>query len=195
MSTTDYIPPAHPLLFHPRKPDFHPGDRWILEIGPGKGEFLLHLAGENPKINFLAVEYKKARFNRILKRIDRLDLKNCFLVYGDARECLERLCPNNFFEKIYILFPDPWPKKRHIKHRLLKPRLVTQLGGLLKEGGEILNATDAGFYSEQIVSVFDEVGGFQREPMISPYPTHFETKWKDLGRSIDYWRFTKTPAA
>jgi tRNA (guanine-N7-)-methyltransferase len=195
MSTTDYIPPDRPLLFHPQMPPVEgppPPQGWVLEIGPGKGELLLSLAQANPQTRFLAVEYKKARFTRIAARIDRLELKNLFLVYGDARECLPRVCPENFFEKIYVLFPDPWPKKRHIKHRLLKPRLVNQLRSLLKEGGEVINATDAGFYSEQIVAAFDEVGGFYREAISSPYPTHFEQKWRGLGRAIDYWRFTKT---
>jgi tRNA (guanine-N7-)-methyltransferase len=194
MSTTDYIPPERPLLFHPKIPPVdgpRPPKGWILEIGPGKGELLLSLAQENPQTNFLAVEYKKARFLRIARRIDRLELKNLFIVYGDARECLSRLCPDNFFEKIYVLFPDPWPKKRHIKHRLLKPRLVNQLRCLLKDGGEVINATDAGFYSEQIIAAFDEVGGFQREAIYSPYPTYFEKKWRGLGRDIDYWRFIK----
>jgi tRNA (guanine-N7-)-methyltransferase len=194
MSTTDYIPPDRPLLFHPETPPIKsskPPQGWVLEIGPGKGELLLSLAQANPQTHFIAVEYKKSRFNKIAARIDRLQLKNLFLVYGDARECLPRICPENFFEKIYVLFPDPWPKKRHIKHRLLKPRLVNQLRTFLKEGGEIINATDAGFYSEQIVAAFDEVGGFHREAITSPYPTHFEQKWRDLGRDIDYWCFTK----
>ncbi|MDX1386411.1 MAG: methyltransferase domain-containing protein, partial [bacterium] len=117
MSTTDYIPPEHPLQFAPCPPpvrDCPSEQKWVLEIGPGKGEFILHLAQENPKIHYLAVEYKKARFKKIAKKIEKLELENLFLVYGDARECLPRLCPENFFELIYILFPDPWPKKRHI---------------------------------------------------------------------------------
>ncbi|MDX1386584.1 MAG: hypothetical protein R3257_03265, partial [bacterium] len=160
--------------------------------GPGKGEFILHLAQENPKVHFLAVEYKKARFKKISKKIEKLELKNLFLVYGDARECLPRLCPETFFERIYVLFPDPWPKKRHIKHRLLKPRLIQQLKGFLKAGGEIINATDAGFYSDQIVEAFEEVGGFDRHSITSPFPTYFESKWKEMGRNIDYWSFVKT---
>jgi len=149
------------------------------------------MAKEQPEVNFVAVEYKKARFHKIAKKIGRLELKNLFLIYGDARECLPRLFPENFFEKIFILFPDPWPKKRHIKHRLLKPRLVTQLHQFLKEGGEIINATDAGYYSEQIVAAFEEVGGFHREAIASPFPTYFEQKWIGMGRAIDYWRFIK----
>lgn len=194
MSTTDYIPPPSELKFFPMSPPVDQTrvkDRWILEIGPGKGEFILSLARENPGIHFVAVEYRRFRFQKICRNIERLDLKNLFIIYGDARECLARLFPNNFFEKIFVLFPDPWPKKRHAKHRLLKPRLIRELQNLLKEGGEILNATDAGFYSEQILTSFAEVGGFRCEATASPHPTYFEQKWKAMGRKIDYWRFIK----
>jgi tRNA (guanine-N7-)-methyltransferase len=162
---------------------------WILEIGPGKGEFILNQAQENPHTNFAAVELKRGRFEKISRKIAQLELQNLFLVRGDARECLPRVFPQGLFDKIYILFPDPWPKKRHAKHRLLKPRLVNQLHELLKPGGEILSATDAGFYSEQIVASFEAVGNFVCKPTESPYPTYFEKKWRAAGRNIDYWRF------
>lgn len=194
MSTIDYIPPPRPLRFYPKAPPVEespPGQRWVLEIGPGKGEFILHQAQEHPQINFVAIEIRRYRFEKISKKIERLELKNLFMIQGDARECLPRLFPENFFESIYVLFPDPWPKKRHAKHRLLKPRLIKQLRGFLKAGGEIYNATDAGFYSEQIVAAFDEAGGFTRRAIPSPFPTYFEQKWIQAGRSIDYWKFVK----
>jgi len=194
MSTTDYIPPPQILHSYPSRPPVEqspPDQRWILEIGPGKGEFILNQAQENPQINFVAIEIRRYRFDKISKKIEKLELKNLFLIKGDARECLPRLFPEKFFEAIYVLFPDPWPKKRHAKHRLLKPRLIKQLRGFLKEGGEIFNATDAGFYSEQIIEAFEEAGGFTRKAIESPFPTYFEQKWIRAGRSIDYWKFVK----
>jgi len=194
MSTNDYIPPENPLKFHPAPPPLDSavdGREWVLEIGPGKGEFILDQAQNHPKKIFVAVEYKHKRFKKISARIDRLELTNLFLIYGDARECLPRMFPRNFFSSIYILFPDPWPKKRHAKHRLIKPRLAEQLKEFLQPGGAIINATDAGFYSEEIVAAFDEVGGYQKQAIASPYPTYFEQKWIQDGRKINYWKFIK----
>ncbi len=194
MSTADYIPPPNPLQFFPEPPPVaqnHPGHPWVLEIGPGKGELILNQAQECPEINFAAVEIRRGRFEKIAKKIEGLGLKNLFLVHGDARECLPRIFPEGIFEKIYVLFPDPWPKKRHAKHRLFKPRMVGEMRNLMKEKGSVLSATDAGFYSEQIVAAFSEAGGFQCQPIPSPFPTYFENKWKALGREIEYWKFTK----
>jgi len=163
----------------------------VLEIGPGKGEFLLHLAEQEPKTTFIAIEIRGGRFAKIGKRADSRALKNFHMIHGDARECLTRLFRPALFERIYVLFPDPWPKRRHSKHRLLKPELLAHLREFLKPGGAIYNATDAGFYSEEIVSAFEEVGGFERHRIESLYPTYFEKKWKALGREIDYWKFVK----
>lgn len=206
MSTDDYIPPPKELRFYPVPPPVEiteetaektaeesttTDQKWVLEIGPGKGEFILHLAQSQPQVNFVAVEVRRFRYEKICRQIDKLELKNLYMIHGDARECLPRLFPNNFFEEIIVLFPDPWPKKRHAKHRLLKPRLIKQLQDFLKPGGHILNATDAGFYSEQIVESFEEVGGFNRQAISSPFPTYFEQKWIEDKRNIDYWKFVK----
>ncbi len=197
MSTIDYIPPERDLEFYPAPPPVstNPGPAWILEIGPGKGEFLLHSAQSTPQKNFVAVEIKKGRFLRISEKAKRLELNNLYMIRGDARECLPRIFPPNSFERIYILFPDPWPKKRHAKHRLLKPRLVSLLADLLQENGEVVSATDAGYYSEQIVEAFATHGGFIQEAIPSPFSTYFQKKWEKLGRPINYWSFKKNSTA
>ncbi len=193
MSTIDYIPPERDLEFFPAPPPVSTrgASSWVLEIGPGKGEFLLHSAQSAPQKNFVAVEIKKGRFLKISEKAKRLELNNLYMIRGDARECLPRIFPPGSFEQIYVLFPDPWPKKRHAKHRLLKPRLVSLLGDLLQENGEVISATDAGYYSEQIVEAFATHGGFAQEAITSPFSTYFQKKWEKLGRSIDYWRFKK----
>jgi tRNA (guanine-N7-)-methyltransferase len=192
MSTKVYVPPPKDLRFLPSEPPLAGHAPLVLEIGPGKGEFLLHMAAAEPKTTFVAVEIKRGRFEKIAKKAAGLKLENLYMVLGDARECLTRLFKPELFDRIYVLFPDPWPKRRHSKHRLLKPELLANLRDFLKPGGSIYNATDAGFYSEEIVKAFDEVGGFRREAIESLYPTYFEKKWKALGREIDYWRFVKT---
>lgn len=191
MSTKVYVPPPKDLQFLPSEPPLAVEGPLVLEIGPGKGEFLLHLAASEPKTTFVAVEIRRGRFEKIAKKAANQKLENIYMVLGDARECLTRLFKPGLFDRIYVLFPDPWPKRKHSKHRLLKPELLAHLRDYLKPGGAIYNATDAGFYSEEIVAAFDEVGGFRREAIESLYPTYFEKKWKALGRAIDYWRFVK----
>ena len=191
MSTKVYIPPAKDLEFLPTPPSLEAAGPWVLEIGPGKGEFILHLAEQEPHTHFIAVEIRRGRFQKIAKRAAARGLKNLTLVLGDARECLTRLFRPALFDRIYVLFPDPWPKRRHSKHRLLKPELLQQLRDFLKPGGAVFNATDAGFYSEEIVDAFEEVGGFEKQAIESLYPTYFEKKWKEMGRAIDYWKFVK----
>lgn len=193
MGTQDHIPPPKELQYLPEAPSLEGAyPSRVLEIGPGKGEFLLYLATQSPSTLFVGLEIKKGRFEKIALRAQRLELKNLLMVRGDARECLPRLFPQESLDKIYVLFPDPFPKSRHAKHRLLKVRVVQELRNLLKPQGEVYSATDAGFYSEQIVQAFEVAQGFDREAIDSLYPTYFETKWKKLGRKIDYWKFTKT---
>jgi len=194
MPTADHIPPPKDLLFLPAPPPlelYSNGNARVLEIGPGKGEFLLHQAAQAPSSLFVGLEIKKRRFEKIALRAGNLELKNLFMVRGDARECLPRIFPAGSLDRIYVLFPDPFPKKKQAKHRLLKVRLIQQLWELLKGKGEVYSATDASFYSDQIVECFDQAGGFRMEAIESLYPTYFETKWKKLGRKIDYWKFTK----
>jgi len=197
MSTELYIPPPQPLEFLPCPigPETWDGDaEKVLEIGPGKGEFLLHLAAEQPRTKFIGLEIKRGRFERIAKKASNRKLENLFMVRGDARECLPRLFTGPTFERIYVLFPDPWPKHKHAKHRLLKPIIIKHLHSILKDKGEIYSATDAGFYSDQILKAFEEAGGFSRAAIESLFPTYFETKWKSMGREIQYWKFTKVSA-
>ncbi len=194
MSTKVYIPPAKDLEFAPAPPPLDNPGPLVLEIGPGKGEFILHLAEQEPKTTFVAVEIRRGRFNKIAQRAASRKLTNLYMILGDARECLTRLFRPGLFDRIYVLFPDPWPKRRHSKHRLLKPELLAHLRDYLKPGAAVYNATDAGFYSEEIVSAFEEVGGFDKVAIESLYPTYFEKKWRALGRKIDYWKFVKRPA-
>ncbi len=161
-----------------------------MEIGPGKGEFLLWLSPQHPQKQLIAIEIKNGRFCKISEKIKTLGLANTIMVKGDARECLAELFKPDCLSEIYILFPDPWPKRRHHKHRLLKEELVSQLYTFLKPGGAVWVATDHDDYSKQIQSVFpSEHWAYQ--PGQSLYPTYFETKWKKLGKEIHYFCFNK----
>lgn len=193
MSTQDYQPLPQKIFFFPKPPDLvqNSSQKWALEIGPGKGEFILDQAKKHSEINFIALEIRRFRYDKIAKKAQKMGLKNLYLVRCDARECLPRLFREHFFERIYILFPDPWPKKRHAKHRLFKPRLINLLERILKVKGEVYFASDAKFYAEEMHELFMQNKNFTAEPSQSLFPTYFESKWKDEGRECYYWKFIK----
>ncbi len=180
------------LEFFPLEPVWDKKKEWVLEIGPGKGEFLLWLAAEQPQKFFIVIEIKKGRFNKITKKIEARKLENIILVRGDARVCLPELFKEDALSEAFILFPDPWPKRRHHKHRLLQLDLVKQIHQFLKPGAMAWIATDHENYAQQIQSVFPEQD-WQYQEGKSLYPTYFETKWKNLGREIFYFCFIKRP--
>lgn len=192
MATSIYIPPARELEFLPTPPPFeNPAEKRILEIGTGKGEFILHQAQTYPRHQFVGVEIRRGRFTRTAKKAESLGLQNLFMILGDARECITRVFPADTFDQVYILFPDPWPKKRHVKHRLINPLFINTIKKILKKEGEVFSATDAGYYSEQIVESFTQDKLFSCERIGSLFPTYFENKWKALGKAINYWKFSK----
>jgi len=163
---------------------------WCLEIGPGNGKFLLWVAEQNPQNLYIAVEIRNMRFQNVAEKAKAKGLKNLIAIHGDARYCLPHLLRPRCLAEAFILFPDPWPKRRHNKHRLLNRERTDQIYDFLKPKGRIWIATDHDHYSEQIRSVFPN-DRWEAQEGISLYPTYFETKWKKLGREIFYFCFGK----
>jgi len=106
-----------------------------LEIGSGRGEFLLGKAMQNPDINFLAIELKEKRIKTILRQLDEVKYKNIKLIRLFVDESVIGIIPRNSLEKIYIIHPDPWPKKRHNRRRLIQPEFIDVLWHLLNSKG------------------------------------------------------------
>lgn len=152
----------------------------ILEIGPGRGDFLLHLAQEEPIRKIAAIEYKRKRYEKLLKRI--LSFPNIELFLGDARSILPEF-PEESLDEAYILFPDPWPKRRHAKHRLFQPSFLEGLHRVVKTGGKVIVATDDESYKSQIESVFKS-SRFSLLPELFHFPTFYAQKWQKEGRSL-----------
>ena len=171
-------------------PNWEEQKEWILEIGPGNGHFLCSIAASNPQKSFLAVEIRAGRFQKIAEKIKKQNLQNIILIHGNAAVCLFPLLKDKKLKEVYILFPDPWPKRRHHKHRLLQTEWIDQLAQSLKPEGTIWTATDHEDYARQISSIFPQER-WTRKRAESLYPTHFETKWKKMGREIYYFRFQK----
>ena len=142
------FPTAHrdraSIEFYPLKPDPFMAD--VLEIGPGRGDFLLSQAENSPEQRFVAIELGKRRYFKLIRRIERRALKNASLICGDARLVLPRFVPDASIGAIVVLFPDPWPKRRHAFHRLLQPPFLLELARALKPGGNLFLRSDVEEY-------------------------------------------------
>ncbi|WP_240519450.1 tRNA (guanosine(46)-N7)-methyltransferase TrmB [Amycolatopsis antarctica] len=163
-----------------------------LEIGSGMGETTSQLAAAEPERNYVAVEVYEAGLGQLMLRADRLDVTNLRLLHGDAVILLNAHVEPESLAGVRIYFPDPWPKKRHHKRRLVQPEFVALVASRLKPGGTVHMATDWEHYAEQMLAVCsaepllrnrfaDEPGGWAPRPDWRPV-TKFENRARDEGR-------------
>jgi tRNA (guanine-N7-)-methyltransferase len=124
-----------------------------IEIGTGKGTFLLNQAKALPSDNFLGIEWARKYYRYAVDRIGRWGLKNVRIIRTDAATFLTDVVPDNSVECFHIYFPDPWPKKRHHKRRFICPANLGHLIRCLRTGGQLRIATDHADYFEQIKKV------------------------------------------
>jgi len=127
-----------------------------IEIGSGKGTFLLGQAQAQPGDNFLGIEWARKYYRYAVDRIGRWGLKNVRITRTDAAAFLTDFVPDGSVDCFHIYFPDPWPKKRHHKRRFICPANTEHLIRCLKTGGQLRIATDHADYFEQIKMVLTE---------------------------------------
>ena len=120
-----------------------------LEIGFGNGDNLLSRAASEPSRDFLGIEVHRPGVGHLLLGAERAGLSNLRVIVHDAVEILQKL-PDSSLEEVQVLFPDPWPKKRHHKRRLLQPEVIARLVTILQPGGRLHVVTDWQPYAEQI---------------------------------------------
>ena len=158
----------------------------VLEIGSGMGETTAEIAQQNPAIDFIAVEVHGPGVGSLLKRIDALELKNLRIIRHDAIEVLERMVPDGLLAGIHLFFPDPWPKKRHHKRRLVQPAFAELAARKLAPGGYIHAATDWPEYAMQIDGVFSANSIFAKDfqERKSRPVTKFERRGLGLGHAV-----------
>jgi tRNA (guanine-N7-)-methyltransferase len=162
----------------------------ILEIGSGMGETTAAIAAAHPGNDYLAVEVHTPGVGSLLKRIAELELRNLRVVQHDAVEVLQDMIAPESLQGVHIFFPDPWPKKRHHKRRLLQPPFVALLASRLRRGGYLHVATDWEDYGRQILDVLsgepaleNTAGGFAERPATRPV-TKFEQRGLALGHRV-----------
>jgi tRNA (guanine-N7-)-methyltransferase len=132
----------------------------VLEIGFGNGESLAGMAAENPDRCYLGVEVHRPGVGSLLLNIERLGLTNLRLSMTDSVELLQTQIPDKSLAAVQVYFPDPWPKARHHKRRLIQSNFVQLLRQKLKPGGTLHLATDWPDYAEHMLSVMEDADGF-----------------------------------
>ena len=162
----------------------------LLEIGFGMGETTAAIAAAHPEHNFLGIEVHTPGVGSLLKQIDERGLSNLRVIQHDAVEVVRDMIAPGSLAGIHIFFPDPWPKKRHHKRRLLQASFAALLASRLAPGGYLHAATDWEDYAQQILDVLgrepllrNSAGGFAPRPGHRPQ-TKFETRGLKLGHGV-----------
>jgi len=169
-----------------------------IEYCSGNGDWIIEKAEESPDIQWLAVEKRFDRVRKIWSKRENKSIKNLTIACGKAETITKHFLKSGSVEKIFINFPDPWPKDRHAKHRIFQQPFIEQMARILAPGGELICATDDVDYSGQILA---EVLGSKQftslfdPPIQSKCPgyggSYFRDLWERLGRQIAFFHFKK----
>jgi tRNA (guanine-N7-)-methyltransferase len=182
--------------------DLPPGPlRMVVELGFGRGEFLIELARAAPSVAHVGVELSWKRVHKQTRRLASLPLRNIRLLHGRAEELLLLFEPGSL-EALWINFPDPWPKKRHHRRRLVQAPLAAAIAARLAPGGLVHVATDDVAYAEQIDAVLAAEPGL--ENALAParwlpevpgrMETAYEREWRAQGRALHFWTYRRRAA-
>jgi tRNA (guanine-N7-)-methyltransferase len=162
----------------------------VAEIGFGMGETTARIAAENPGTNYLGMEVHAPGVGSLLKQLEEGALENVRIVPHDAVEVLRDMVPPESLAAIHVFFPDPWPKKRHHKRRLLQPDFVELAASRLAPGGKLHVATDWQEYAEHVLAVLSAIPAlrntaaqFASRPEARP-ETKFERRGLKLGHGV-----------
>lgn len=173
-----------PSLFAAEKP-------LIVEIGFGMGDSLLEMAMENTDANFIGIDVHRPGVGKLLHGIVESKLTNVKIVCHDAKEVLQHCFESDSIDRLLVFFPDPWPKQRHHKRRLIQPDFIDCVSQKLRPGGEIHLATDWQAYAEHMMEVLESNKGLSNAWGANSYwstadrpVTKFERRGKKLGHSV-----------
>ena len=169
--------------------------KYILEIGSGHGDFIVSQAKKNPDITYVACE---PYINGVAKLLEKLELEKItnILIWTDDVRLLLADLPDDLFEAVFILFPDPWPKKKHKKRRIINNYLLDKLQNKIRKNGKICTATDDQDYAESILSVFAGDQSYRKnkerdnsKSFDEDVITHYQSKAQHEKRNCFFFEF------
>lgn len=165
----------------------------VLDVGCHRGSFLLELAPLEPHHNILGIEKLPLRVTRTRKKIERLGLSNAWASQGGGLESLQEL-PDSSISVIHVLFPDPWPKRRHADRRLVKPAFLAECLRVLKPGGLLRFVTDDEPYAAEVAKLQSQFPGLNpAELPVDAYPpSGFELTFRTLGKPVHRFAWIKS---
>jgi tRNA (guanine-N7-)-methyltransferase len=165
----------------------------VLEIGSGKGRFLISSATERRDTNFIGIEKSLHYFRVIRERVEKRSLTNVRVINHDAFPVMQKMFADASISEVHIYFPDPWPRPKEQKRRIIRPDVLTEIRRVLVPGGTGIYVTDHREYFEAAVPVIEEF--FASEPRVpgadEPPRTNYEAKYRAAGRPIYEVRFEK----
>ncbi len=194
--------PLYPLIDYWESPGIQEWTRWfgrdapmVVEIGFGRGETLVQRACDHPDWNIVGIEIAWASIQRALRRIHHAGISNIRIVYANADWALYYLWPAESVHTVWSLFPDPWPKARHIAHRLFSRRFFLRVNRVLVPGGQVHCVTDAESFVRWVLDQYPETGfriTHRTYRNTVQFGTKYEQKWLRAGRTFHWLTFTKT---
>jgi tRNA (guanine-N7-)-methyltransferase len=170
-----------------------------LEIGTGRGRFLLLASHRHPEVNYLGLEYARKYWNDAVDRIGKRGLTNVRLIHTEALAFMRACLPDRSIHTLHLYFPDPWPKKRHHKRRFVRPEVLSELARVIRVGGQLRIATDHTDYALWIEHELDLHPSWERVGQVEPARfwdqfgdehtvasgvTNFEIKYRREGRAF-----------
>ena len=173
---------------------FPDSKRIIMEIGFGMGEATAQIALADPTTGYLAVEVHRPGIGKLLLRIEEGELKNLRTIEGDAFEVFEQMIVDSSLDGVHLFFPDPWPKARHFKRRIVNQEFIAAVAAKLKPGAFLHIATDWQPYAQWIAEEFTKqrffTGGEVQRPDWRPL-TRFEDQGINKEHPVADFRFVK----
>jgi tRNA (guanine-N7-)-methyltransferase len=171
----------------------------VVEIGFGRGEFLLALAEENPGVAFVGVEVSFKRVLKMARKVARAGLQNIRLIEGQGQIVVSELLEEASVQEFWINFSDPWPKARHARRRLIHPPFVADLSRRLVPGGQVHVSTDDVPYACQIHRALSGESLLENVYAPRPWmpevpgqiPTGYQLEWRAEGRPLHFFTYRR----
>ena len=174
-----------------------------VEYCSGNGAWIASRAKGDPSVNWVGVEIKFGRVRKIWSKIKNNILQNLIVLFGEGLQATKDYFPSSSVDAVYVNFPDPWPKRRHAKNRIIEPVFVSEVVRTLKTGGMLMLVTDDEDYSKQMIQVA-RANPFLESCFPAPYfvteyegygSSYFESLWREKGKTIHFHQFKKKAEA